>query len=123
MTNRSDIVGESCQKILPAIVAGERDGRALGAMKNVRVRVSVEEIARSLQGTWRADHLFALKQALGAFDFVGTQLAECDAEIEQQMQALKVQDGEPAKGKKRGRARNAPKFDLRTQLFQMCGLN
>ena len=123
MTHRSDIVGESGLKILRAIVAGERDGRVLGAMKNVRVRASVEEIARSLQGTWRAEHLFALKQALGAFDFVGTQLAECDAEIEQQMQALKVQDGEPAKGKKRGRARNAPKFDLRTQLFQMCGLN
>ena len=31
-------------------------------------------------------------------------------------------DGEPAKGKKRGRARNAPQFDLRTQLFKMCGV-
>jgi hypothetical protein len=30
---------------------------------------------------------------------------------------------DPAKGKKRGRARNAPKFDLRTQLFQMCGVD
>ena len=29
----------------------------------------------------------------------------------------------PAKGKKRGRARNAPKFDLRTQLFKMCGVD
>ncbi len=56
-------------------------------------------------------------------DIVGTQLAECAAQIEQQMQSLKVQDGEPAKGKKRGRARNAPKFDLRTQLFQMCGVD
>ncbi len=78
----SDIVGESGQKILRAIVAGERDGHVLGAMKNVRVRASVEEIARSLQGTWRAEHLFSLKQALAAFDFVGSQLAECDAEIE-----------------------------------------
>ena len=119
----ADIVGESGQKILRAIVAGERDGLVLGAMKNVRVRASVEEIAKSLQGNWRAEHLFALKQALGAFDFVGTQLAECDREIEQQLQSLKVHDGDPAKGKKRGRARNAPKFDLRTQLFQMCGVD
>ena len=66
-------------------------------------------------------HLFALKQALGMFDFIGTQLAECDREIEGQLQSLQVHDGEPAKGKKRGRARNAPKFDLRTQLFRMCG--
>jgi len=119
----ADIVGETGQKILRAIVAGERDGHALGSMKNVRVRASVEQIAASLQGTWRAEHLFALKQALGAFDFVGTQLAECDHEIEQQLRALQAHDGEPAKGKKRGRARNAPKFDLRTQLFQMCGVD
>ena len=71
----------------------------------------------------RTEHLFALKQALGAFDFVGTQLAECDAEIELQLQRLQVHDGEPAKGKKRGRARNAPKFDLRTQLLRMCGVD
>ncbi len=63
------------------------------------------------------------KQALGAFDFVGTQLAECDHEIERQLQVLELHDGDPAKGKKRGRARNAPKFDLRTQLFQMCGVD
>jgi transposase len=119
----SDVVGESGQKILRAILAGERDGQVLGAMKNVRVRASVEEIAKSLQGNWRAEHLFALKQALGAFDFVGTQLAECDTEIELQLQRLQVHDGEPAKGKKRGRARNAPKFDLRTQLFRMCGVD
>ena len=119
----ADIVGESGQKILRAIVAGERDGQVLGAMKNVRVRASVEEIAKSLRGNWRAEHLFALKQALGAFDFVGTQLAECDTEIEQQLLRLKVHHGDPAKGKKRGRARNAPKFDLRTQLFQMCGVD
>ena len=42
-------------------MAGERDGRVLGAMKNMRVRASVEEIAKSLQGNWRAEHLFALK--------------------------------------------------------------
>jgi len=119
----ADIVGESGQKILRAIVAGERDGQVLGAMKNVRVRASVEEIAKSLRGNWRAEHLFALKQALGAFDFVGTQLAECDTEIEQQLLRLKVHHGDPAKGKKRGRARHAPKFDLRTQLFQMCGVD
>jgi transposase len=119
----SDVVGETGQKILRAIVAGERDGQVLGAMKNVRVRASADEIAKSLQGNWRAEHLFALKQALCAFDFVATQLVECDAEIELQLQRLQVHDGEPAKGKKRGRARNAPKFDLRTQLFRMCGVD
>jgi transposase len=119
----SDVVGETGQKILRAIVAGERDGQVLGALKNVRIRASVDEIAKSLQGNWRAEHLFELKQAVDAFDFVGTQLAECDQQIEHQMLALQAHDGEPAKGKKRGRARNAPKFDLRAQLFKMCGVD
>ena len=119
----SDVVGETGQKILRAIVAGERDGQVLGSMKNARIRASVDEIAKSLQGNWRAEHLFALKQALGAFDFIGTQLAECDREIEQQLHSLQAHEGEPAKGKQRGRARNAPKFDLRTQLFKMCGVD
>jgi hypothetical protein len=60
----SDIVGETGQKILRAIVAGERDGQILAAMKNVRIRASEDEIAKSLQGNWRTEHLFALKQAL-----------------------------------------------------------
>jgi hypothetical protein len=54
----------------------------------VRVRASVDEIAKSLQGNWRAEHLFALKQALDAFDFIGKRLAERDREIEQQLQSL-----------------------------------
>ena len=92
-------------------------------LRNVRVRASADEIAKSLQGNWRAEHLFALKQALGAFDFVGTQLSECDQQIELQLQSLQTHDGDPAKGKKRGRARNAPKFDPCTQLFRMCGVD
>jgi len=119
----SDVAGETGQKILRTIVAGERDGLALARLKNSRIRANEEEIAKSLQGNWRPEHLFALKQALDAFDFCGTQLAECDAQIQSQLQALHVREDEPAKGKKRGRARNAPKFDLRTQLFQMCGVD
>ena len=119
----SDVAGETGQRILRDIVAGERDGRALAQLRNARIRASEDEIAKSLQGNWRAEHLFALKQALDAFDFCGTQLAECDAQIQAQLQALHVREDAPAQGKKRGRARNAPKFDLRTQLFQMCGVD
>jgi len=119
----SDVAGETGQRILHAIIAGERDGLALARLRNARIRASEDEIAKSLQGTWRDEHLFALKQALDAFDFCGAQLAECDAQVQAQLQALHVREDDPTKGKKRGRARNAPKFDLRTQLFQMCGVD
>ena len=119
----SDIAGETGQKIVRAIVAGERDGMALAKLKNVRIRASDEDIAKSLQGNWRSEHLFALKQAVDAFDFGAKQLLECDALIEAQLQVLQRCQDQPAKAKRRGRARNAPKFDLRTQLFQMCGVD
>ena len=119
----SDVVGETGQKILRAIVAGERDGQVLAAMKDARIRASHEEIAKSLQGNWRTEHLFSLQQALAMFDFIGTQVAECDREIEEQLRALQIHDGEPPEGKKKARTRNAPKFDLRTQLFRMCGVD
>ena len=41
----SDIVGETGQRILRAIVAGERDGQVLGQMKHLRSHLSVEERA------------------------------------------------------------------------------
>lgn len=120
----SDVAGETGQKILRAIVAGERDPGVLAAMKNVRIRASKDEIAKSLQGNWRIEHLFALKQALAMFDFHGTQLTECDREIEIQLEGLHVCERSPAKGKKRGGARrNAPKFDLREHLFKVCGVD
>jgi len=49
----SDVVGETGQRILRAIVAGERDGQVLGQMKHHRIHASVDEIAKSLQGNWR----------------------------------------------------------------------
>jgi len=106
-------------------VTGERDGQALAACKDVRIHASAEDISKSLslQGNWRAEHVFALKQALALFDFIGTQLAECNREIKAQLHSLQAHDGVPAKGKKRSNARNAPKFDLRTEPFRVCGVS
>jgi len=85
----SDVVGETGQRILRAIVAGERDGNVLAAMKDVRIHASHDEIIKSLQGNWRGEHLFALKQALALFDFIGTQLAECDERLSGSCSACK----------------------------------
>jgi transposase len=119
----SDVAGVTGQKIVRAIVAGERDPQELAAYRDRRIKASEEEIAASLEGTWRAEHLFALKQALATFDFCAAQLQDCEGEIEQVMQQLHKYSGEPAKGKRRGRAKNAPKFDVREQLFKMCGVD
>ena len=119
----SDVVGETGQRIIRAIVAGERDPHALAAMKHGRIRASQDEIASSLHGHWRTEHLFALKQALAHFDFHGEQLAECDRALQASLAQLHSHAGEPGPRKRRNRMRNAPQFDLRTQLYQMCGVD
>jgi hypothetical protein len=64
-----------------AIIAGERDGRVLATMKNVRIRASEADIEKSLRGNWRPEHLFALGQAMALFDAYGEQLAACDRQL------------------------------------------
>lgn len=59
-------------------------------------------MGRGLQGTWRAEHLFAGRHALDAFEFYGQQLAHCDQAIEADWQRLRITDVEPDMGKKRG---------------------
>ncbi len=119
----SDVAGVTGQKIVRAIVAGERDPQELASYRDARIKASQAEIAKSLEGNWRAEHLFALKQALAGFDFCVSQLFECDTEIERVLGELQVHEGSPAKGKKRSRPRNAPKFDAREHLYKVCGVD
>ena len=65
-------------KIIRAILGGERDGQALAKLKDGHLRASEADIAKSLQGNWREEHLFALKQAVALYDAYGQQVAECD---------------------------------------------
>jgi len=65
--------------------------------------------------------LFALKQAVALYDAYAQQVAECDRQLEKMLVAHAGQPREPKRH--RGRAKNAPAFDLRTYLFQLCGVD
>jgi len=104
----ADIVGETGQKIVRAIIAGERDPQKLARMKNYRIKASEEEIVKSLQGTWRQEHLFALKQAVALFDAYSEQLLQCDLQLEQMLGELKKYDSEPINLKKAVRGHATP---------------
>jgi transposase len=119
----SDVAGVTGQKIVRAIVAGERDPQELANYRDARIKASVEEIAASLQGNWRSEHLLALKVALATYDFCGQQIGQCEVEIERAMQELQRFTQGPQKAKKRSKAKNAPKFDVRERLFKMCGVD
>ena len=93
----TDIVGQTGQKILRAIIDGERDPQRLASFRHRRVKASADTIAASLEGTWREEHLFALEQAMQRYDFLEQQLEDCEARVTAQIDSLTPPD-DPADG-------------------------
>jgi transposase len=73
----SDLTGVTGLQILEAILSGERDGQKLAALKDHRIKASRDTIARSLQGDWRAEHLFVLQHALDTWKHYQYLMAVC----------------------------------------------
>lgn len=85
----SDVTGASGMRVMRAIVQGERDPHKLLALCDSQVRARKgERVVESLRGTWQREHVFALRQALSAWDFYRQQIAECDSAIEQVLHEL-----------------------------------
>jgi transposase len=77
----SDITGVTGMAIIRTILKGERNPTTLAEMRDYRCTNPIEVIKKSLEGNYRDEHLFALKQAVEAFDFFQTRIAECDEQI------------------------------------------
>jgi len=120
----SDVVGSTGQKIIRAILAGERDGQVLAKLRDCHIKASEADIVKALQGNWREEHLFALKQAVALYDAYAGQLLECDQLLENMLKGLARNSLKADKPKRsHGKPRNAPQFDARTLLLQMCGVD
>ena len=118
----TDVMGMTGQAIVRAIVAGERDPKALAQHRHGRVKASAAEIERALTGNWREEHLFVLAQALAMFDSLAQRILECDAKIEALLVPLGRHEAELAgPGKRLGK--NAPQFDARAALARWAGVD
>jgi transposase len=118
----SDVTGQTGLSIIRAIIRGERDPAKLAASRDWRCKQTEATIALALQGTWAAEHLFALKQELSLYEFYHQQVAECDRAIEEHLRTLALTDEAAPKAKKRPRKpkANEPHFEARQRLFQMA---
>ena len=78
-----------------------------------------------MQGHWREEHIFELTQALELYRVYQDKITECDREIEAQLERFEDRsDGEPpAPNGKKPHQGNAPRFDVRTHLYQMTGVD
>jgi transposase len=111
--------------ILKAIIAGERDPQHLAKLRNPHCHHTEDDIAKALQGTWRAEHLFALRQAVELYAFYHQQITQCDQQIKAQLDTFADQSaGRPLPPKaRRSKKTNEPRFEARTPLSRMAGVD
>ena len=121
----SDITGKTGMDIIEAIVKGERSPRRLAQLRDPRIKSDEKTIAKSLRGHWRQEHIFELTQALELYRAYQGKIAECDREIEAQLERFEDRSGgePPAPNGKKRNQKSAPHFDVRTHLYRMTGVD
>ena len=123
----SKITGKTGMQILRAILAGERDPQKLAAMRDGRCRHDEATIALALEGNWRDEHLFELRQAVEFYDFYQAQIAACDREMEAKLQSLEARRPElPAlEGKRKGQPSHPLSFGDGgySELYRVTGVD
>ena len=121
----SDITGVTGMKIIRAIVQGMRDPATLAEFRDVRCKSSAETIKKALTGNYRAEHVFALRQALEIYDTYQEKIRDCDQEIERSLQELNKTREVPAaqqpKRRKHSRQKNDLTVDIGSALFTLVG--
>jgi transposase len=124
----SDITGVTGLAIIRSIVRGDRDPQQLAALRKPGCARSAADIAKALTGTYRAEHVFALKQALELYDVYTVKVAECDAEMERYISSLVPESADdlpplPPSRKRDSNSKNAPTYDARTLLYRLTGVD
>lgn len=129
-----DITGVTGTKIIQEILKGERDPLKLAQLKHFRIKATLQEIVKSLEGDYRSEHLFALKQSFDSYNFKKAQIVECDVELEKMLQEMDKtlkqstfdfleEEGQIKKKKKRKPKRNAPSYDAHSYLKNIVGVD
>lgn len=123
----ADITGATGLRIIRTILAGERDPKVLALLRDYRCHSSAETIEKALTGSYRAEHLFALEQALALYDAYHEKASACDARIEAVLKELSIGRGRcsgtelPSPRRFRTDQANALAFDVRAALFALLG--
>jgi len=124
----SDISGVSGMRMIGAILEGERDPQTLAALVQPGVKATPEDILKSLEGNWRKELLFVLRQQVELYRVYQEKIQDCDQQLREHLESfgsvvdLKAQPiGPKPKGKKG--SKNAPQFDLRTELYRITGID
>ena len=95
-------------------------------MRDRRCKHTAAEIATALDGHYRPGHLTELRCCLAMWEKYQEVIAEVDQVIEAQLRAMRRQSTLPPlapKPRVRGRKAHDPRFDVRTALYYVTGVD
>jgi len=124
----SDITGVTGLAIIRQIVAGETNPKTLAALRHEKCVHSEAEIEESLNGNYRKEHLFCLKQALDLYDYYSKKIAECDNNIQKEIKKFEtrceIKKTEKSDKKKMKKTRKHDySFSLGSELNRITGVD
>jgi len=121
----SAITGVTGMAILKAIIAGERAPQRLAKLRNPHCHPDADDIAKALQGPWRAAPLCAFQQAIALYNFSHQQITQCAQQITAHLATCGDQSaGRPLPPKARRHTKtNEPRVDARTPLSRLAGVD
>jgi len=115
--------------IIEKILEGERDPLMLAKLRNPHIKSSEEEIAKALEGDYRDEHIFVLRQAYEAYHFAQEQIRACDQAVEQWLEKTeKVIDVKkhplpPSTLAHKKPQKNEPTYDARSYVYEIYGVD
>ncbi len=140
----SDIIGQTGKAVVEAIIDGERNAENFLPLIGKGIKADHETIRKSLEGNWREEHLYTLKDSYEFYKMYLKRIGELDKEIEKQLQQYeaKCNDGVieikkdttdksdadntaygKEKKKKKKKDKNHPPFDVRGFLERIHGVD
>lgn len=121
----SSLTGASGMAMLRAVLDGERDPGQLLKLCNPQIqRKKADALHEAFRGHWKDEHLFALRQAVQAWDFYQTLIAQCDEQIADVLKEMAGPEDPQAPPIARGKpgGTNAPDIPQFHQLLvRACG--
>lgn len=121
----SDLTGVSGRKMIEAMLGGERRAKRLLALCDPQIQQrKAGRLREALEGNWKAEHLFALRQAYELWQSYQQKIAECDEAIAVVLRELAGPDDpqQPAPPPTKRGGGNAPQItDLHAMLWRLCG--
>jgi transposase len=123
----TDLTGKTGLAIVRAILDGQRDPRELAKLRDRRCKVTEEELAEHLQGTWIEEHLFTLASGLRMLEDTERELEFVESRVMKMIEELQPEEAKtqvPPKNPDPRKERSIKQkggAELRTALWRFIG--